>query len=187
VRDDAAVAAMFDHAQDAHGGVDVLVNNAGIGHRSRADETTRDAWRDVFDVNCGSAFMVAQAAAACMRADRRGGSIINVGSILQSRTMRNVCAYSASKAALDQMTRCLAMEWARDGIRVNALVPGWFETAMTEPFLGARGASVMAASNPMRRLGTGDDLAGAALLLASRAGAFITGASIVVDGGQALV
>jgi NAD(P)-dependent dehydrogenase (short-subunit alcohol dehydrogenase family) len=84
------------------------------------------------------------------------------------------------------MTRSLALEWARNGIRVNAIAPGWVASPMTEPFLGGRAGEVMAQANPMRRLGTPEDLAGAVLLLASEAGRYITGTTIRVDGGQAL-
>lgn len=186
VTDDDGIERAFDRAEAAFGAVSILVNAAGIGQRGSARDIDRAAWRAVTSVNVESAFVVSRIAAGRMIGAGIGGSIINVGSFLREKPMRNVAAYAATKAAMQQMTRSLALEWARHGIRVNELVPGWIATAMTEPFLGGRAGEIIAQSNPMRRLGEPADLAGAALLLASDAGRYMTGGSIVVDGGQTL-
>ncbi|WP_099865472.1 SDR family NAD(P)-dependent oxidoreductase [Pararhizobium haloflavum] len=186
VTDDAAITGMFDQAEQQFGLVDVVFNVAGIGLRESAAETSRDHWRTIMRVNGESAFCVSREAGRRLIAARHSGSIVNVTSFLRERPMRNVAAYGASKAAMHQMTRSLAFEWARHGIRVNEIAPGWFPTGMTAPFLEGRAGSVVAQANPMRRLGSPDDLAGVVLLLASDASAYITGASIAVDGGQHL-
>jgi 2-dehydro-3-deoxy-D-gluconate 5-dehydrogenase len=141
----------------------------------------------VIAVNVEGAFAVSQAVARRMADTGQGGSIVNIGSFLYDRAMRNVASYAASKAALHQVTRSLALEWSRHAIRVNEIMPGWFPTEMTEPFLGGRAGAILAQTNPLRRLGGATDIAGAALLLCSDAGAYMTGASIAIDGGQSLV
>lgn len=186
IRDDAAIARLFDEAAERVGPVSVVVNAAGTARRGPALELERRCWQEVHAVNVESAFAVATEGARRMIAAGRGGSIINVASFLHARPMRNVAAYAASKAAVHQMTRSLALEWARHGIRVNEIVPGWFPTPMTAPFLAGRAGDVLAQANPLHRLGRPADLAGAVLLLASDAGAYMTGASLAVDGGQGL-
>jgi NAD(P)-dependent dehydrogenase (short-subunit alcohol dehydrogenase family) len=186
VTDAASVAAVFDRAESQFGPVDIVVNAAGLGRRSPALEDEAADWRSLSAVNVEGAFTVAREAASRLIAAGRPGSIVNVSSFLAERPLRNTAAYAASKAALEQMTRSLALEWARNGIRVNAIAPGWVRSPMTEPFLGGRAGEVMAQTNPMRRLGTPEDLAGAVLLLASEAGRYITGTTIRVDGGQAI-
>jgi NAD(P)-dependent dehydrogenase (short-subunit alcohol dehydrogenase family) len=183
---DEDIARTFDLAGSRFGVPTVVVNAAGVGHRTPALKIGRNDWLDIAAVNSGAAFAVSREAAARMIDAGAGGSIVNLSSFLAARTMRNVAAYAASKAAMTQMTRSLALEWARHGIRVNEIAPGWFPTAMTAPFLEGRAGQIMAETNPMRRLGHPCDLAGAILLLASDAGRYITGASIAVDGGQSL-
>ena len=184
-RDDAITEA-FDQIEKALGPVSVLVNNAGVAHRDKATQLTRETLRNVMGVNLDGAFMVAQETARRMIRDGRGGSIINVSSILSEIPVRQVAAYGLSKAAVSQMTRCLALEWAKHGIRVNEIRPGWFETRLTDPFLKGAGAKVMAGQNPTGRLGQANDLAGAVLLLASKAGVYMTGSAITVDGGHSI-
>ena len=186
VINDRDVAAMFDAAGSRFGTVTVVVNGAGMGLRRPALKTGRHEWLDVAAVNSAAAFAVAREAAGRMIAAGSGGSIVNLSSFLAGRPMKNVAAYAASKAAMTQMTRSLALEWTRHGIRVNEIAPGWFPTGMTAPFLEGRAGQIMAETNPMRRLGEPSDLAGAVLLLASDAGRYITGVSIAVDGGQSL-
>ena len=164
----------------------MLINNAGIAHRDKATHLTRETLRNVMAVNVEGAFMVAQEAARRMIRDGRGGSIINISSVLSEMAQRQVSAYGASKAAVSQMTRCLALEWAKHGIRVNEIRPGWFETDLTAPFLKGPGAGVMAGQNPTGRLGNMHDLDGVVLLLASKASAYMTGSSITVDGGHSI-
>lgn len=186
VTDAASVVAAFDRAEAAFGPVDIVVNAAGLGRRSPALKDDASDWRALSAVNVEGAFTVAREAASRLLAARRPGSIVNVSSFLAEKPLRNTAAYAASKAALEQMTRSLALEWARHQIRVNAIAPGWIPSPMTEPFLGGRAGDVMAQTNPMRRLGTPHDLAGAVLLLASDAGRYITGTTIRIDGGQAI-
>jgi 2-deoxy-D-gluconate 3-dehydrogenase len=186
VRNDEAICAVFDQVEAALGPVSVLINNAGIAHRDKATHLERETLREVLAVNVDSVFMVAQEAARRMIRDGRGGSIINMSSVLSEIPMRQVSAYGASKAAVSQITRSLALEWAKHGIRVNEIRPGWFETGLTAPFLKGPGAAVMAGQNPTGRLGEAHDLDGVVLLLASKASAFMTGSSIVVDGGHSI-
>lgn len=186
VRREAGIAATFDRIESELGSVSVLINNAGVVHRDKAVGLALETWRNVMAVNLDGAFMVAQEAARRMIRDGRGGSIVNVSSILAEIPIRQVVAYGASKAAISQMTRSLALEWAKHGIRVNEIRPGWFETGLTDPFLKGPGAAIMAGQNPSGRLGEGHDLDGAVLLLASSAGKYITGSSITVDGGHSI-
>ncbi|MDP3525391.1 MAG: SDR family oxidoreductase [Hoeflea sp.] len=186
VRQDEMIPSSFDRVETTWGPVTVLVNNAGVVHRDKAVHLTRETIRDVMAVNVDGAVMMAQEAARRMIRDGRGGSIINISSILAGLPMRQVAAYSASKAALSQMTRSLALEWAKHGIRVNEIRPGWFETTLTDRFLKGPGAHVMAGQNPLGRLGAPHDLDGAILLLASKAGIYMTGSAITVDGGHSL-
>jgi len=186
VRQDETISSAFDHIETALGPVSVLINNAGIAHRDKATHISRETLRSVMAVNVDGALMVAQEAARRMIRDNRGGSIVNISSVLSELPVRQVIAYGASKAALSQMTRCLALEWAKHGIRVNEIRPGWFETALTDPFLDGPGAKFMAGQNPTGRLGGEHDLIGAVLLLASKASAYMTGSSITIDGGHSM-
>jgi len=186
VRHDDMIRTAFDHVEKLIGPVGVLVNNAGIAHRDKATHLSRETFRNVMSVNVEGAFMVAQEAARRMIRDGRGGSIINVSSVLSQLPVRQVAAYGTSKAALSHMTRCLALEWSKHNIRVNEIRPGWFETALTDPFLKGPGAKVLAGQNPLGRLGDFHDLDGAILLLASKAGVYMTGSAITVDGGYSM-
>jgi 2-dehydro-3-deoxy-D-gluconate 5-dehydrogenase len=181
------IAKMFDSAEMAFGTVAVLFNNAGISDKERAAKISRDSWRALMEVNVDAQFFVAQEAARRMIAANTGGSIINITSILADNPLRGTAAYSVSKAALTQMTRALALEWAAHGIRVNAIAPGWFPTRMSHEFLSGPGGDFIRGQNPMRRLGAEGDLDGAALLLASNASRYMTGTVLTVDGGHSLV
>jgi Dehydrogenases with different specificities (related to short-chain alcohol dehydrogenases) len=186
VTDEAAIAAVFDAAGAEAGPVTVLVNNAGIVHRDKAAKLSRATLRKVLDVNLEGAFLVAQEAARRLISAGRGGSIVNISSILASQPVRQVVAYGMAKAAMSQMTRTLALEWARHGIRVNEIRPGWFDTPLTERFLDGSAGAILSGQTPMKRLGAETDLDGALLFLASKASAYVTGASITVDGGHSL-
>jgi 2-dehydro-3-deoxy-D-gluconate 5-dehydrogenase len=185
VQDD--IVKMFDAAEQAFGTVTVLFNNAGVSEKQRAGKISRESWRDIMSVNMDGQFFVAQEAARRMIAAKCEGSIINTVSILAESPMRGTAAYSISKAAVTQMTRALALEWAGRQIRVNAIAPGWFPTRMNAEFLGGLGGDFIRTQNPMRRLGQEGDLDGAALLLASSASRYMTGTVLTVDGGQSLV
>lgn len=186
VRLSKAIAPAFDRVEAELGPVSVLINNAGVAHRDKAIGLASETLRDVLAVNVEGALTMAQEAARRMIRDKRAGSIINISSILSEIPIRQVAAYGASKAAISQLTRTLALEWAKHGIRVNEIRPGWFETGLTDPFLKGPGAKVMAGQNPTGRLGGGHDLDGAVLLLASGAGRYMTGSAITVDGGHSL-
>jgi len=155
------------------------------GHDSTL-ETDEAAWQQVVDTNLSGAFRVARAAAKAMVEGARGGTIINIASILAFRVAKQVPAYVAAKAGLIKLTEALALELASRGIRVNAIAPGYIETDLNREFLRSPSGQAMQARIALRRFGTAADLDGALLLLASDAGAYITGATIVVDGGHGL-
>lgn len=180
VADMPAIAAFFE----GNGAFDIVVNNAGVSRPRRAIEMEEADWDAVVDVNLKGAFFVARHAASAMKAAGRGGTIVNVASILGLRVSGGVAAYAASKAGLVQLTRSLALEWARHDIRVNALCPGYVETDINRGFFGSDAGQAMLKRIPQRRIGQADDLDGALLLLCSDAGRYMTGATLVVDGGH---
>jgi NAD(P)-dependent dehydrogenase (short-subunit alcohol dehydrogenase family) len=164
----------------------IVVNNAGISGAGRAMDLSERDWDAVMDVNLKGAFLVAQAAARAMKEGERGGSIVNIASIAGLRVAGDLSAYAASKAGLIQLTKALALEWARFGIRVNALCPGYIETDINRDFFATPAGEAMVKRIPQRRLGRPEDLDGALLLLASDAGRYMTGSVIAVDGGHLL-
>ena len=186
VTDPASVTAAFDAAHAALGPITVVVNNAGIAVTKPLVDQTEDDWRRVIDVNLDGTWRVAQAAARHMVQHARGGSIINIGSVLGLRVTAQVPAYAASKAAVLHLTKAMALELARHRIRVNALAPGYVETSINRDFFASDAGAAMIKRIPQRRIGTPDELDGALLLLASDAGSYMTGSTIVVDGGHAI-
>ena len=171
-------------AFQAMGAVDIVVNNAGVSGTSRSSETPADEWRWVYSVNVDGLFYVSQAAAHAMIASETGGSIINIASITGQRPNAGNAAYSSSKAAVEHLTRCLAFDWARHRIRVNAIAPGYFETDINRDFLASDFGQTMIKRIPQRRTGEMRELSGPLLLLASDAGSYMTGSCIAVDGGH---
>lgn len=163
---------------------DILVNNAGVVVDGAAIDMTEADWDQVVDTNLKGVFLVAQAAARGMKAHGRGGSIVNVASILGLRQAAAVASYATSKAGVIQLTKVLALEFARWSIRVNALAPGYFETDLNDDFLSGDLGEAMRKRVPQRRFGSLPDLDGPLLLLASDAGAYMTGSTLVVDGGH---
>ena len=163
---------------------DIVINNAGVSGAGKAIEMSEESWDSTLDVNLKGPFVVAQAAARALRDAQRGGSIINVASIVALRVANELSAYAASKAGLVHLTKALSVEWARFGIRVNALCPGYVETEINREFFASAAGEAMIKRIPQRRLGRVEDLDGAVLLLASDAGSYITGSAIVVDGGH---
>lgn len=179
VTDDGAVRAFF-----ADAAFDVVINNAGISHAAAAFDTAEADWLRVIDTDLNGVFRVARAAGVALLRDGRGGSIVNVASILGLRVAGQVAAYAAAKAGVVQLSRALALEWARHGIRVNALCPGYIETDLNRDFFASPAGQALIRRIPQRRLGRMADLDGPLLLLASDAGAFMTGTEIVADGGH---
>lgn len=179
---DAAVA----RAREAFGRIDILVNNAGTAWAAPAAEMPLAAWQRVLETNVTGAFLMAQAAGRAMIEQGRGGRIINIASIygLQGADpeVLDAVGYSVSKGAVTALTRDLAVKWARYGITVNAIAPGFFPSKMTRSLLEQHREAVLR-TIPLGRLGGDDDLKGAVVFLASRAGAFVTGQVLSVDGG----
>ncbi len=169
---------------EAAGPIDILVNNAGISIVRPALDMPEDDWDAVVDTNLRGAWLMAQASAKRWVAAKRPGVIVNIASILGLRTIGQVAPYNASKAGLIHLTRALAMEWARHNIRVNAICPGYIETEMNGDFWKTPGGQRLIERIPQRRIGQPEHLDGALLLLASDAGAFMTGSIVTVDGGH---
>lgn len=163
---------------------DILINNAGISGYGRALDLDEAEWDRVLDTNLKGVFVVAQAVARAMKAAGHGGSIVNIASILGHRVAGNLSAYATSKAGVVQLTKALSLEWAREGIRVNALCPGYIETDINREFFSSEAGLQLIKRIPQRRLGKPEELDGALLLLASAAGSYITGSSFKVDGGH---
>jgi len=184
VTDYKSVRQAVDAAASRHGPIDILVNNAGIAVSKPLFEHTEADWDSVLDTNLKGAWLMAREAAARMIVRKSGGRIVNIASLLGLRTARNLPSYAAAKAGLIHLTHTLAAEFARHGITVNAIAPGYFETDMNRGFLASEAGKAAAARIPMGRTGHAPELDGALLLLASSAGAYITGAVIPVDGGQ---
>jgi NAD(P)-dependent dehydrogenase (short-subunit alcohol dehydrogenase family) len=181
VTDEASIAACFD-ALD--GPLDVLVNNAGIADAGAALDISIDAFDRVIATNLRGVWSMSTGAARSWSAGKRPGIIVNIASILGARVSRGVAPYAISKAAVKQATHALALEWARYGIRVNALAPGYIETEINAEFFATSAGEAMIKRIPMRRLGKPEDLDAAFLLLATDASAWMTGAYLPVDGGH---
>jgi len=164
--------------------VDVLVNNAGVAVSGEAHRLDSAAWNTVVNTNLRGAWTMAQHFTTRLIEQQHAGSIINIASILGLQPGKGTAPYAISKSGLIQMTRALALEWARYNIRVNALSPGYVETDINRDFLQTDAAKAQLKKIPTRRIGQADDLSGPLLLLASYAGRHMTGANIVVDGGH---
>ena len=188
VTDRAAMTRAFDAAEKAFGTVTILVNNAGIAQSARrAIEVTEEEWRKVLGLDLDAVFYNAQEAARRMLAADKKGAIVNIASVLGFGVAKGVAAYATAKAAVVQVTKALAVELAFKGVRVNAIAPGWFVTEINDKYLKGEAGDALKRAIPMGRFGKDGDLDGALLLLASDAGAYITGATIVVDGGQVVM
>jgi NAD(P)-dependent dehydrogenase (short-subunit alcohol dehydrogenase family) len=186
VTDEASIAAGFE--QLAADGVlcDIVVNNAGISGSNLILQMETGEWDSVVEVNLRGPFLVARDAARRLVAAKKPGSIVNIASILGLRVSPAVAPYMASKAGLIHLTRSMAWEFARYGIRVNALCPGYFSTEINADFLKTDWAQASLKRVPQRRIGDLNELTGPLLLLASNAGSFMTGEALVVDGGQSI-
>jgi NAD(P)-dependent dehydrogenase (short-subunit alcohol dehydrogenase family) len=186
VRNAEEVRKVVDRTVEELGGVDILVNNAGTSWGAPAEDTPLDGWQKVIDVNLTGLFLFSQAAGRVM-IERSGGSIVNIASVAGLRGSppgaMDAIAYNASKGGVISFTRDLAHKWAQHGIRVNSIAPGWFPSDMTKVLLDRHGDEFLK-SIPLRRFGGPEDLKGAIAFLASPASAFVTGQTLVVDGGQ---
>ena len=181
---DIADAAQIAGLGDRLATVDILVNNAGVTREASALNQSEADWDAVIDTNLKGMFLLSQVVARAMQAHGRGGSIINVASILGLRQAGGVVSYAVSKAGAIQLTKVMALELARFGIRVNALAPGYVETDLNAAFWETEPGKAMIRRIPQRRLGQLEHLDGPLLLLASEASAYMTGSVLTVDGGH---
>lgn len=186
VTDTASIRSCVEAAEVQTGGIDILVNNAGIADPAPALETTEAQWNAVINTNLNGAWHVAQHVAKSMVARKRGGSIINIASILGLRVATALPAYVAAKAGLIHLTKALALEWARANIRVNAIAPGYILTEINQEWFSTEGGQLAIKRIPQRRIGTPADLDGPLLLLSSDASSYMTGSIIVADGGHSV-
>ena len=189
LRDHRSLEDLVDSALDAHGALDVLVNNAGIGSPAPAEDEGLDRFREVLEVDVTATFALCQLVGRRMLAQGRG-SIVNIASLigLVSAGQIPFPSYSAAKGAVVALTRELAAQWARRGVRVNSIAPGWFETEMTaEMFADERSVAWVSRKAPMGRPGRAHELDGVLLWLASDASSYVTGQVVAVDGGWTAV
>jgi len=179
--------ALIDQTVKAHGRLDILVNNAGMSIRKQPEQYTLAEWHTVLDSNLTSAFLCSHAAYPALK--QRGGKIINIGSMMSIFGAPFATAYAASKGGMVQMTKSMATAWAKDNIQVNAILPGWIDTALTrrarEQVQGLHDSVLK--RTPAARWGVPDDFGGIAVFLAAPASDFVTGATIAVDGGYSSV
>jgi 2-dehydro-3-deoxy-D-gluconate 5-dehydrogenase len=176
--------ALIAETAKAHGRLDILVNNAGMSIRKQPEQYTLAEWHTVLDSNLTSAFLCSHAAYPAMKQGGRG-KIINIGSMMSIFGAPFAAAYAASKGGMVQMTKAMATAWAKDNIQVNAILPGWIDTALTrrarQEVQGLHDSVLK--RTPAGRWGMPEDFAGIAVFLAAAASDFITGAAITVDGG----
>lgn len=185
VGDAQSITTAFSQIADV-GPISVLINNAGLMAEPSLLEMTEAEWERVNDVNLKGAWLVAKSAVQRMIDNKIAGSVINIASVLGSCVQKGTGPYAASKAGLLQLTRSMALEWARYGVRVNAISPGYYGTDMAQHYLETERGTALLKRIPQRRLGELDDLSGAVLLLASGASAYMTGSMITVDGGLSM-
>ena len=186
VTDSSSISAAFDAAEQAFGPVTVVVNNAGITIPKPLVDLSDTDWSEVIDTNLNGVAYVTRESARRMIAAGVGGSVVNIASILAHREQKMLTNYAASKAAVVQFTRTAALELAQHGIRVNAICPGYFVTDLNREWFKTEDGQALIRRIPQRRSGDLPDLNGPLLLLASDAGALMTGADLTVDGGHVL-
>lgn len=180
------VTAAFAAAEDAYGVVNIASNNAGVAVTKKAVDIDEESWDFVMDTNLKGAWLVAREAGTRMIAAGEPGSIVNTASILGLRVAVTTSCYSASKAALISLTQSLALEWSRNGIRVNALCPGYFVTELNADFFKTERGREYLRNTPAGRSGNLDELNVPFLMLASDAGSFVNGVALPVDGAHSI-
>lgn len=183
VVDEAAFDAALATVAATLGEVDVLINNAGINRPQSSLTMPLADWDAILDINLRGSFIAARAVARRLIAAGKPGAIVNIASVLGLRVQKGIAAYAASKAGVLHMTQVLALEWARHRIRVNALVPGYFHTEITDDFLEGEEGQALVRRIPARRTGDPAELGPALLLLASEASSYMNGSAVTVDGG----
>jgi NAD(P)-dependent dehydrogenase (short-subunit alcohol dehydrogenase family) len=183
VADRASLQALCDHVVATHGKVDILINGAGVNSPTPFLEITDEEFLRIVDINTAAVFRSCQIFGGQMLKQSGGGSIVNLGSISGLGPLSRVFTYSLSKAAVHNLTKNLAREWATQGIRVNTLVPGFFPAEQNRKVLTPDRVAKIMGHTPMNRFGEANELIGATLLLCSQAGSFITGHEMIVDGG----
>lgn len=184
VSDSSQVDNLVSFAAERFGRIDIMVNNAGVGDTSAIDAMDDKTWDKVIGINLSGVFYGVRAAARHMRENGVNGSIVNMASILSSVGFRNAGAYCAAKGGVNQLTRTSALEMAPNGIRVNSIAPGFIKTRMTEGIQEDQAANdFISASTPLGHMGEPDDIAYAAVYLASDESRYVTGSILYVDGG----
>ena len=179
-----SIQSAFDEVTASGPPASIIVNNSGVSRESWLHEMSEEDWAMTLETNLSGVWRVAKEAAKALMQAGQPGSIINIASITAFRTTHTIGAYAASKAAVEHLTKSMALEWARHGIRVNSLAPGYISTDINAKFMKTEAAQAMIKRIPMRRYGELRELAAPLLLLASDAGSYMTGSTIVVDGGH---
>lgn len=184
VADPGQISAAVDAAILEFGRIDVLINNAGLAIKRRAEDLPLEDWQTIINVNLTGVFLMAQAVGRHMLG-RGSGSIVNISSIAGKTGLVGSSAYCASKGGVDMLTRTLAVEWADRGVRVNALAPAYTETPLVKSITDVRAdfADKVVARTPMKRMADPEEMVGTAIYLASRASSYVTGEIVMVDGG----
>ncbi len=164
--------------------LDIVINNAGISLFGATDELSLEDWKQVMDTNINGAWLVARTAIQRWKKHNQPGNIINIASIVGKRVARQLPVYASSKAALIQLTKSIALDFARNEIRCNALCPGYFSTPLNQDYMASEAGKKQIARIPMQRMGRLEELEGPLVLLCSDASSYMTGSTLVVDGGH---
>ena len=184
VTSEESVANFFSNVESSIGSADILINNAGTSDPKRFKDLDEESWNYVLETNLNGAYRVAKNFTDHLIKDKKGGSIVNIASILGLRVGLNLTSYATAKAGLVQLTKSMALELARSNIRVNAIAPGYILTEINDDFFATADGQNYIKNIPMNRLGLESDLDGILLLLSSEASSFMTGSIIPVDGGH---